>query len=291
MLTAPRDSVLEAELDPVRFADLVLALLRHERDPQTHAGLLGALGTALRRWLQPADAARFGAAAVELLLDGLKRGPRVFELQAFRFLARHGAGDGGVLALCERLLAGDAGATGATGDGGASGATRLRLGLEDRYLALAALIAANRGGKWVESMTGERTPVGAERFAFQALAAAPDAATKARYFATYLQPDQPPEQWLQDSLGSFHWPGQEALTLPFLRRALERLVWVKEHRKIFFLPAWIDAFVNAHSDGAALGVVDDFLRQAVELPLDVRRKVLQSVDGLRRAVRIKATWG
>jgi aminopeptidase N len=95
---------------------------------------------------------------------------------------------------------------------------------------------------------------------------------------------------MQESLAFFHWPGQEALTLPYLRQALERLTWVKQHRRIFFLPAWIDAYVNAHSTPNALATVEEFLMPAAGLPDDIRNKLLQSAGELRRAVRLRAAW-
>ena len=104
-----------------------------------------------------------------------------------------------------------------------------------------------------------------------------------------MRADGPPEQWSQDSLPWFHWPGQRELTLPFLRPALERAQWAKQNRRIFFMPAWLDGFVNGHSDAAALAIVDEFLRTAT-IDDDVRRKLLQSRDGLQRAVRIRAAF-
>ncbi|MFM1871285.1 MAG: hypothetical protein RL398_707, partial [Planctomycetota bacterium] len=114
--------------------------------------------------------------------------------------------------------------------------------------------------------------------------------TKAEYFKRYLHPTQPPEQWTQDSLPFFHWPGQEALTLPYLRRALEQVDWVKRNRRIFFMPAWLDGFINAHGSAEALAIVDAFI---ADQPLedDVRKKLLQSRDGLARAVKIRAAFG
>ncbi|MEC7725260.1 MAG: hypothetical protein VYD05_07090, partial [Planctomycetota bacterium] len=93
----------------------------------------------------------------------------------------------------------------------------------------------------------------------------------------------------QDSLSYFHWPGQAALTLPYLRKALDQVDWVKQHRRIFFMPAWLDAFVNGHSTSEALAIVDAFLAEA-RLSPDVRRKLLQSRDGLARAVRIREAF-
>ena len=125
---------------------------------------------------------------------------------------------------------------------------------------------------------------------FLARAAIGTADNKQAYWQQYLQLEQPPEQWTQASLATFHWPGQEELTLPYLRRALERVEWVKEHRRIFFMPAWLDGFVNGHNSPEALAIVDAFL-DGTELSLDIRQKLLQSRDGLARAVRIRAKFG
>jgi aminopeptidase N len=276
-LAALFDMVRECELAPARYAELAIALLRSERDPQTHAWLLDTLATTLTRYLEGAAQQRLVGRVTADLLEQLHAGMPGLELQTFRFLARNSAAPE-VITLCRELLT-----TGAETPG-------LTLGPEDRYLALAALIAAGKAGDLVAAMTGDATPAGSEKHAFVALAAAPDADNKDRYFDTYLQPDEPPEQWVQESLHVFHWRGQDAPTLPFLRRALDRVDWVKAHRKIFFMPAWVDAFVNGHSDRAALEIVDRFLADRPDLDADIRRKIEQSRDGLRRAVAIKARW-
>ena len=65
---------------------------------------------------------------------------------------------------------------------------------------------------------------------------------------------------------------------------------MKANRRIFFMPAWIDEFINAHSSAKGLAVVDAFLAKRDDLSVDIRRKLLQSVDALRRAVAIKAKY-
>lgn len=271
------DSVREAELAPARLAELLIDLLAAERDPLTQASLLGPLSTILRRYLHEADRRRLTTAVVTTLMAGLHEGREGLELQTFRFLARQSAADS-VLALCRELLAERSPVPG------------LELGQQDRYLALAALIAAGQAGKWRDAMTGAKTPSGAAKYAFTAQAAGADAGTKQRYFETYLQPGEPPEQWMQASLANFHWQGQGELTLPYLRKALDQVHWVKANRKIFFMPAWINAFVNGHSDPEALRIVEEFLTDHPDLAPDIRLKILQSVDGLRRAVAIIARW-
>ena len=129
-----------------------------------------------------------------------------------------------------------------------------------------------------------------ERETFLARAAIGTADNKQRCFEAYLQLDAPPEQWAQDSLANFHWPGQAEVTKPFLAQALAKAQWVKANRRIFFMPAWLDAFVNAHADAAALEVVDAVLANG-GLDADVKKKLLQSRDGLARAVRIRERFG
>ncbi len=110
---------------------------------------------------------------------------------------------------------------------------------------------------------------------------------KRLYFDRFLDDDALNEDWVTGSLGGFNAPTQAALTLPFLRPALDRLEWIRDNRRIFFLPRWIGAFVGSHSSAEALEVVDRFLAERPDLPPDLRRKVLQQRDELERTVRIR----
>ncbi|MFO1078161.1 MAG: M1 family aminopeptidase [Planctomycetota bacterium] len=276
-LSALFEAVREAELDPAAFAACALEALAQESDPDTHGWLLGQLGTCLERYLPADRAAPLRARAVDLLLrlldDGEASGR---ELAAFRFLAWHST-DERVFALCRAVARGEARCAG------------LETGKRDRFLAAAALLAAGAEGPDFEALVQASAKEDVGKEVFLAKAARATAANKAEYWAAYMRLDEPPEQWSQDSLAFFHWPGQEALTLPYLKQALDRVDWVKQNRRIFFMPAWIDAFVNGHDSAEALAIVDEFLATA-KLSDDVRRKVLQSRDGLLRAVRIRAAF-
>lgn len=124
--------------------------------------------------------------------------------------------------------------------------------------------------------------------AFVARAAMPVSSVKASYFSRYFDDAALNEAWASESLGAFNTIEQAPLTLPFLRRALDRLEWIRQNRRIFFLPAWIDAFIGGQRDPAALGVVDRFLDTQPALPIDVRRKILTARDELALTVRIRA---
>ena len=273
------EAVREAELDPATFAGFLLRLLTTERDPDSHGVLLDLLGTAVLRWLPDERAAPLLVRAATLLLGQLRdEADSGRELGTFRFLARSSR-DPAVLTLCRAAIANTALPKG------------MVVGKQDAYLAAAALLAAGEADAEAAFATlatrfaGEDT--GKEQFL--ARAATPTGPAKAAHWQQYLQLDAPPEQWTQDSLTWFHWPGQAELTLPYLRAALERVDWVKQNRRIFFMPAWLDGFVNGHSSPEALAIVDAFLAEA-KLADDVRQKLLQARDGLLRAVRIRAAF-
>jgi aminopeptidase N len=276
-VAALHEAVREAELDPFVFADVLLNLIADERDADTHAWLLDLLGTAAHRWLDGGRADAVRVRATDLLLGQLHRqSGSGRELGTFRFLARHGS-DPRVLDLCRAVCA---------GTGLPAGLTP---GKQDCHLAAAALLAAGQARGELDALAERFRGEDVAKEAFLARAAAPDAAAKAAYWQRYLEPSAVPEQWIQDSLSWFHWPGQHALTLPYLQSALEQVEWVKASRRIFFMPAWLDAFVNGHSTPDALAVVDAFLA-ARQLPPDIRQKLLQSRDALARAVRIRAAY-
>jgi aminopeptidase N len=61
---------------------------------------------------------------------------------------------------------------------------------------------------------------------------------------------------------------------------------VKRERKIFFLVAWLDAFMDGQESKASLDVVEQYLETAHPDP-DLRLKILQSMDELERTVRVR----
>jgi aminopeptidase N len=99
------------------------------------------------------------------------------------------------------------------------------------------------------------------------------------------------EEWVSASLDAFNSPGAEEVTRSYLRPALDTLPWIQQNRRIFFLGAWLDAFLSGQTSPAALAIVDEFLRAHPALPRDLREKVLQSADELRRTVAIRRTFG
>jgi aminopeptidase N len=110
---------------------------------------------------------------------------------------------------------------------------------------------------------------------------------KSEYFTRYLRDTTLNEDWATASLGAFNELNQQALTLPYLKPALDTLPWLQRNRRIFFIGSWLDGFLSGQTSPDALATVQRFLDGARDLPIDLRRKVLQAEDELARAVAIR----
>ena len=128
-----------------------------------------------------------------------------------------------------------------------------------------------------------------QKYAYAVEAGNASVENKDFYFNDYFHNAARQEDWITQSLRGFNSWNQAELTLPYLRRALDALPTIKRERRIFFLTAWLGAFLDGQQSAAALAVVHEWLgagRQA-GLDQDLRLKVLEAVDGLERKVAIK----
>ncbi|MET0681385.1 MAG: hypothetical protein ABWZ41_10300, partial [Burkholderiales bacterium] len=81
----------------------------------------------------------------------------------------------------------------------------------------------------------------------------------------------------------------ERVTAPLVAAALRELPKLKRERKIFFVNNWLAAFLAGQRNAESLAAVKRFLREA-KLDPDLRRKVLEHLDGLERTVKIRAAF-
>ena len=125
-----------------------------------------------------------------------------------------------------------------------------------------------------------------QKYAYAAEAGAPSAEIKARYFDEYLHSQSIQEDWITQSLRPFNSWNQTALTEPYLTQALNELPEIKLHRKIFFLGAWLGAFIEDQNSADAQAVVHAWLAGHTIDP-DLRLKVLEVSDSLDRTVLIR----
>jgi aminopeptidase N len=131
------------------------------------------------------------------------------------------------------------------------------------------------------------TTADGRRRAFMAGAGRPSEQTKQTYFTRYFADTTLNEEWASGSLGSFNALEQEALSLPYMRPALDSLPYIQSHRRIFFLETWLAAFLRGQTGDSALDIVRNYLVEHPRMPLDLRRKILQHADELERTVRIR----
>jgi aminopeptidase N len=129
-----------------------------------------------------------------------------------------------------------------------------------------------------------------QKYAYAVAAGRPQAEVKAKYFDEYLHSQTVQEDWITQSLGSFNAWNQGALTAPYLSKALDELPDVKLHRKIFFLGAWLGAFIDGQNtienSPAGQAAVRAWLAGG-NIDPDLRLKVLEYSDALDRTVKIR----
>jgi aminopeptidase N len=274
------DQVRDARLDPARFAHLVLTELPFERDEQIVPALLGRLRRAVDAYLPPAQARAMGQAAEGVLWEtagdtGRPYGIRRAALDAFIGLAATPTG----VARMKTLLEADSAA-------GAPLRDPTRWSVVNRLLVLGDP-AAERA--LASQVARDTTPDGRRR-AFIAGAARPSPAVKAEYFRRWFADSSLNEDWATGSLGTFNAIEHQALTLPYLRPALDSLPYIQHNRRIFFLGAWLGSFLDGQTSRQALDVLHTYLADHPQLPADLRQKALQNGDELERTVKIRGAW-
>ncbi len=272
------DQVRAARMDPERFARLVLRELPNEKDEQIVPALLGRLERDLRAYLDPARAARVRPAAERVLWEGARDPSRPYgirrgHLDAFIALAATPEG----IARMTSLLTADSAAGEPVRD-------PTRWSVVDRLLVLDDAGASRA----LAAQSARDTSPDGRRRTFTAGAARRSAAAKREYFRRWFADSALNEDWASGSLGGFNAPEHERLTLAYLRPALDSLPFIQANRRIFFLGAWLGAFLNGQTSPAALAVVRSWLADHPHLPADLRQKVLQNADELERTVRIRS---
>jgi aminopeptidase N len=275
------DLVREVRLAPTEYVELALRELPRERDEQIAAQILARGSAALSRYASAADASRLLPRWERLLLaraedTRLSYGLRKSSLDALIGVARTPE----ALSTLRGYLAGTRRFDGKP------------VQQPTRWAIVRALLALGdpAAPKLFAAEQARDTTPEAKREAFVAGAAVASTATKGGYFARYLDDPNLNEEWVTASLGAFHHPAHSALTLPHLRPSLDRLEWIRDNRRIFFLPRWLASFVGGQESAEALAIVNRFLAERQDLPLDLRRKVLQARDDLERTVHIRAKF-
>jgi Aminopeptidase N len=131
----------------------------------------------------------------------------------------------------------------------------------------------------------------AKRYAYAARAAISTKENKAKYWNDFVNNKEISESWIEAAFGPWNSIRHSELTLPYLQKALQELPNHKRSRKIFFVNGWLGAFIGGQQSEEALAIVNKFLADNPNLDKDLRLKILENVDLIERAVKIRAKYG
>lgn len=270
------DNVHVAQSPPRVYAELALQSLPTETDESLARVQGGRISAALHGYLHDAGRRALAPKAESVIADRMLHAPslgiRIVSFRAFTSIAETPA----AMQQVKDLLSGKLAVPGLT------------LKPLDRWNLVGHLVqmgdpeaAAIYAAEKDRDHSGE-----GQRYAYAVAAGEPSAAVKARYFDEYLHSQSIQEDWITQSLRPFNAWNQTALTESYLTQALNELPEIKQHRKIFFLGAWLGAFVDGQNSPSASAAVHAWLNND-RIDPDLRRKVLEAVDSLDRTVQIR----
>lgn len=274
------DQVREAQFDPMRFARLALKELPREKDEQLFPNVLGRLTRTLSTYASPAQHLKLLPDVERELWHGANDTTRPYGIRKAYADAYIGSAESPVaIKNLISILTADSLAGEPVKD-------PTRWEVVNRLTVLNVPGAEAR----VATQAARDTTADGKRRAFSVGAARKDAAVKRDYFTRYFADKALNEDWASGSLGAFNASEHAALTLPYLRRALDSLPYIQKNRRIFFLGSWLGAFIGGQKSEAAQLIVRKYLADNPGLPLDLKQKVLQTADELDRTVKIRKRW-
>ncbi|MFM9967560.1 MAG: ERAP1-like C-terminal domain-containing protein, partial [Burkholderiales bacterium] len=274
------ESVREAELDPVRYIEFVLARLPTEQNEIIAASMLARLRAAYLRYLSDTRRNALTARIEEFLFKELSASSnpsrRIEYFRAYADLARSEA----ARARLKNLISGQLQIPGLT------------LRSRDRYRMLQSLLAANDtdAPRLQNELAAADASGEGRRYAFGVSAAVPDAEIKLALYTRFIDDPRLAESWIEEALGPLNMLEHASLTAPLLGPALAALPRIKRQRKIFFVNQWLGGFIGGQSSRASLQVVERFLVEN-KLDADLRLKVLEALDTLEKTVRVREKFG
>ena len=179
-----------------------------------------------------------------------------------------------------------------TGRVSASGAG-LPLRAKDKFDIITRLAVLNDpdAARLLAELEKTETTDDAKRYAYAARAAFPTKENREKFWNDFVANKDISESWIEAAVGPFNSVRNSELSLPYLERALKELPNLKRSRKIFFVNNWLGAFIGGQRSEGALAIVNKFLTDNPNLDRDLRLKILENVDIIERAVKIRAKYG
>jgi aminopeptidase N len=300
------DSVREAELNPKDYVELAIKNISVEEDESTIQAILGRVGTAMNYYIESVPSALADGSGVTQSSTLRKKNPpanaggtdlsaRLEKVLEERITNAKTAGQRITFYRAYLSLASSATAAKNLKDilAGKSKLAVFQLRTKDKFDIVTRLLVL--GDKDAPALLAnlEKTETSddAKRYAYAARAGIGTAESKAKYFRAFLTNKEISESWIEAALSPFNSSRHSDLTLPYLETALAELPNLKKTRKIFFVNGWLGAFLGGQKSEEALATVNKFLADNQNLDKDLRLKILENVDNLERAVKIRAKYG
>jgi aminopeptidase N len=274
------DQVRNAAYDPARFARLAMRELPNEKDEQLYGSIAGRLARSVSTYVPDTTKANLLPQVEAMLWSNAYDASRTYGIRKSSIDAFIG------LAQTPDALAKISGLLSADSVAGEPLRDPTRWEIVNRLIVMEA---PNAESALRAQAARDTTPDGKRR-AFTAGAARHSAEAKRDYFTRYFADKSLNEDWASGSLGAFNAPEHADLTIQYLRPALDSLPFIQANRRIFFLGGWLGAFIGGQRSREALATVQRYLDENPKLPLDLRQKVLQTMDELERTVKIRQRW-
>ncbi len=275
------DSVREGELAPKTYVELVIKNINTESDESTIQTLLNRVGTAMNYYLNDKQREEIAPKLETLLIEKMQKsetlGQRITFYRAFLNLA---SSENARQKLKEILNL-------------KFQIKDFKLKTKDKFDIITKLIIL--GDKDALNLLTElektETSDEAKRYAYAAKAGIGTAENKLKFWNDFVSNKDISESWIEAAFVSFNSPKHADLTLPYLEKALAELPNLKRNRKIFFVNGWLASFIGGQRSEEALKIVNKFLADNPNLDKDLRLKILENVDLIERAVKIRGKFG
>ncbi|MDQ3747395.1 MAG: ERAP1-like C-terminal domain-containing protein [Acidobacteriota bacterium] len=319
------DSVRETELAPKDYVELIIKNINVETDESTIQTLLGRVSTAMNYYLSDAQHEELAPKIETVLIQKMQKAPTLGQRITFYRAFLNIASSEKTRTVLKNILSGKFKIEGLNCRGDSCGrpmseakvsvgnqttesSTKIsdvrRFGqAQDLPLQNAPTILKTKdkfdivtkllilGDKDAPSLLAElektETTDEAKRYAYAAKAGIAAAESKAKFWNDFINNKDVSESWIESAFVPFNSVRHSELTLPYLERVLAELPNLKRNRKIFFVNGWLAAFVGGQRSEQALAVVNKFLADNPNLDKDLHLKILETVDGLERAVKIR----
>lgn len=274
------DSVRFAELDPKDYVELAIKNIGVETDVSTISSILARVETAMTYYLTDAQAKEIAPKLESLLIDKMKtaktEGERITFYRAFLGIASSENARQSLKEILNEKFK----------------IQNSKLKSKDRFDIVTRLIILGdkAAPKLLAELEKTETDDATKRYAYAAKAGFATAENKAKYWNDFIDNKEISESWIEEAMNVWNSPSHSELTLPYLEKALAELPNHKQNRKIFFVNGWVASFIGGQDSKEALEIVNKFLKDNPNLDIDLQRKILERVDGLERAVKIREKY-